>query len=79
MSKNGSELRFSCLYNVPGEGLVAEFKCGSDSFLFDLRGLQSRILLRKRRGEDTTVEERALARMNALRVAGDPDTGELPL
>jgi hypothetical protein len=79
MSNNGSDLRFSCLYNVPGEGLVAEFKCGTESLLFDRRGLQSRILLRKRRGEDTGVEEQALARMNALSVTAEPDSGELEL
>jgi hypothetical protein len=76
MPKNKpAKFSFSCLYNLPGEGLVAEFRLGADTLLFDKRGLQARIVERRRRGEDTRVEEEALARMNALGGVHEGDSG----
>jgi hypothetical protein len=78
-SNQPAKFSFSCLYNLPGEGLVAEFRLGADTMLFDKRGLQARILERRRRGEDTRVEEEALARMNALGGFHEGDAGVLLL
>jgi hypothetical protein len=54
------------LFNLPGEGIVAQLRNGTASSLYDKQGLQFLILERKSRGEDTQVAEKALARINAL-------------
>ncbi|MDH3688847.1 MAG: hypothetical protein OEU36_05135 [Gammaproteobacteria bacterium] len=63
-----NNVEFVCLYNMPGEGLVAEIKYESESLLYNRQGLQYRILKRKQDGADTSVEESALAQMNLLSV-----------
>ncbi len=60
------KVEFSGLYNLPGEGLVAEFRSEGESRLYDRQGLQFRILQLKQQGVDSSVEERALAQMNAI-------------
>lgn len=60
------KLEFTGLYNLPGEGLVAEFRCGNDSLLYDRRGLQFRIVQMKQQGVDASAEERALAQINSI-------------
>ncbi len=57
------------LFNLPGEGIVAQLRNGTVSSLYDKQGLQFLILERKSRGEDTKVAEKALARINALQGA----------
>lgn len=59
-------LEFTGLYNMPGEGLVAEFRRAGETMLYDRQGLQYRIVQLKRAGIDTTVEETALAQINAI-------------
>lgn len=66
MRKSTSNIEFSGIYNLPGEGLVVELRADGDALLFDRQGLQHRIVQRKHDGLDTSVEETALARMNAL-------------
>ncbi|MGI9310953.1 MAG: hypothetical protein ACR2P7_05375 [bacterium] len=52
------------IYNLPGEGFVVELHQGSASYLFDKQGLQHRILQKKQRGLDASVEEAALLRIS---------------
>lgn len=60
-------LKFTCLYNLPGEGLVAAFDEDGETLLFDRQGLQYRIVTKKANEQDAAVEEQALAQMNSLR------------
>ncbi|HJP25697.1 MAG: hypothetical protein QF586_00630 [Arenicellales bacterium] len=57
---------FTGLYNLPGEGLVAELVVGTKAHLFDRQGLQHRIVHMKQEGVIAEVEELALAQMNAI-------------
>ncbi len=66
---NKQKNQFVCLYNVPGEGLVAEVKIGEETLLFSRQGLQHRLLDGRLTGADTSAEEQALEHMNAL---GEP-------
>lgn len=52
------------IYNIPGEGFVVELHLASTTFLFDKQGLQHRIIEKKQKGYDATVEETALAQIN---------------
>ncbi len=58
-------------YSVPGEGFVVELKIADTSHLFDKRGLQYRIIKKKQKGYDTTVEETALTQINNFRPVFD--------
>ena len=57
---------FTGLFDLPGEGFVAQLRNGGQSSLYDRQGLQYLILQRKQEGLDTEVAEQALARMNAV-------------
>ena len=57
---------FTGLFNLPGEGFVAQLRNGGQSSLYDRQGLQYLILQRKQEGQDAEAAERALARMNAV-------------
>ena len=57
---------FTGLFNLPGEGFVAQLRNGGQSSLYDRQGLQYLILQRKQEGEDTEAAEQALARMNSV-------------
>ena len=54
------------IYNIMGEGLVAELLDNNSAALYDKRGLQYRIVERKKEGLDTQVEERALQQINSF-------------
>ena len=58
--------QFSGLFNLPGEGFVAQIRIGTDARLYDRQGLQHLILERKQTGEDAGVLEEALIRMNSV-------------
>jgi len=64
-----SPLKFTGLYNLPGEGIVAAFSENGETLLFDRQGLQHRIVTNKSSGEDTSVEEQALTQMNSMGIA----------
>jgi len=53
------------IYNIMGEGLVVELLEHDHAGLYDRRGLQYRIIQRKKSGHDTQVEERALRQINS--------------
>ena len=57
---------FTGLFNLPGEGFVAQLRNGGQSSLYDRQGLQYLILQRKQDGQDAEAAEQALARMNAV-------------
>lgn len=54
------------IYNIMGEGLVVELLEDDKAALYDKRGLQYRIIERKKKGLDTQVEERALQQVNSF-------------
>ena len=54
------------IYNIMGEGLVVELLEHDHAALYDRRGLQYRIIQRKKDGKDTQVEERALRQINSF-------------
>ena len=56
--------QFSGLFNLPGEGFVAQIRIGTDARLYDRQGLQHLILERKQKGKDVRTLEKALIRMN---------------
>ncbi len=52
------------IYNIPGGGFVVELRFAGSSYLFDKQGLQHRIVEKRKRGVDASVEEAALAQIN---------------
>ena len=58
--------KFSGLFSLPGEGFVAEIRFGTETRLYDRKGLQHLILKRKQVGENIQALEAALARINSL-------------
>ncbi len=58
--------KFSGLFSLPGEGFVAEIRFGTDTRLYDRKGLQHLILKRKKVGEKIQALEEALERINSL-------------
>ena len=58
--------QFTGLFNLPGEGFVAQIRIGTDAKLYDRQGLQHLILERKQSGKDVRVLEEALIQMNSV-------------
>ena len=71
---NGTAQEFSGLFNLPGEGFVAQLRNSTGTVLYDKQGLQFLILQRKESGLETRAAEEALARINTLSetLAGQP-------
>ena len=63
---NGTTQEFAGLFNLPGEGFVAQLRTSNGTVLYDRQGLQSLILQRKELGLEARAAEEALARINAL-------------
>ncbi len=61
------------IYNIMGEGLVVELMENSRAALYDRRGLQHRIIERKKQGLDTQVEERALRQLDSFNTLSEYD------
>ena len=57
---------FIGLYNLPGEGFVAQLRNGTHCALYDRQGLQHLILQRKQKGHVANAAEQALVRMNSV-------------
>ena len=57
---------FIGLYNLPGEGFVAQLRNGTHCALYDRQGLQHLILQRKQKGHAVNAAEQALTRMNTV-------------
>ena len=64
--KNGATLEFSGLFDLPGEGFVAQLRDSTSTLLYDKQGLQFLILQRKESGLESRAAEEALARINSL-------------
>ena len=54
------------LFNLPGEGFIAQLREFSGTVLYDRQGLQFLILQRKELGLEARAAEEALARINSL-------------
>ena len=54
------------LFNLPGEGFIAQLRDPTGTVLYDKQGLQFLILQRKELGLEARAAEEALARMNSL-------------
>ena len=63
---NGTAQEFSGLFNLPGEGFVAQLRNSTGTVLYDKQGLKFLILQRKESGLETRAAEDALARINTL-------------
>ena len=63
---NGTTQEFAGLFNLPGEGFVAQLRNSTSTVLYDKQGLQFLILQRKELGLETRAAEEALARINSL-------------
>ena len=63
---NGTTQEFAGLFNLPGEGFVAQLRDPTGTLLYDKQGLQFLILQRKELGLEARAAEEALARINAL-------------
>ena len=63
---NGTTLEFSGLFDLPGEGFVAQLRDSTGTILYDKQRLQFLILQRKESGLETRAAEEALARINSL-------------
>jgi len=63
---NGTTQEFAGLFDLPGEGFVAQLRDSTGTILYDKQGLQFLILRRKELGLETRAAEEALARINSL-------------
>ena len=63
---NGITQEFLGLFNLPGEGFIAQLRDLTGTVLYDKQGLQFLILQRKESGLETRAAEEALARINTL-------------
>ena len=63
---NGTTQEFSGLFNLPGEGFIAQLSDPPGTVLYDKQGLQFLILQRKELGLEARAAEEALARINTL-------------
>ena len=63
---NGTTQEFLGLFNLPGEGFIAQLRNSTGTVLYDKQGLQFLILQRKESGLETRAAEEALARINTL-------------
>ena len=63
---NGTAQEFSGLFNLPGEGFIAQLRDPAGTVLYDKQGLQFLILQRKELGLEARAAEEALARINTL-------------
>ena len=63
---NGTTQEFLGLFNLPGEGFIAQLRDSTGTILYDKQGLQFLILQRKESGLEARAAEEALARINTL-------------
>ena len=56
--------QFCGLFNLPGEGFIAQVRTEMGTFLYDRQGLQYVILERKQQGLCAAAMEEALTHMN---------------
>ena len=66
-----NDLEFIGLYEIPGEGIVAALRDVKGTKLFDRQGLTWRILDKRKKGQNSDVEENALARIESISASVD--------
>ena len=63
-AKSTKPEKFCGLFNLPGEGFIAQVRTEMGTFLYDRQGLQYVILERKQQGLCAAAMEEALTHMN---------------
>ena len=63
-TKSTKPEEFCGLFNLPGEGFIAQVRTEMGTFLYDRQGLQYVILERKQQGLCAAAMEEALTHMN---------------
>ena len=63
-AKSTKPEEFCGLFNLPGEGFIAQVRTEMGTFLYDRQGLQYVILERKQQGLCAAAMEEALTHMN---------------
>ena len=63
-AKSTQPEQFCGLFNLPGEGFIAQVRTEMGTFLYDRQGLQYVILERKKQGLCAAAMEDALTHMN---------------
>ena len=63
-TKSTTPEQFCGLFNLPGEGFIAQVRTEMGTFLYDRQGLQYVILERKQQGLCAAAMEEALTHMN---------------
>ena len=63
-TKSTKPEQFCGLFNLPGEGFIAQVRTEMGTFLYDRQGLQYVILERKQQGLCAAAMEEALTHMN---------------
>ena len=63
-AKSTKPEQFCGLFNLPGEGFIAQVRTEMGTFLYDRQGLQYVILERKQQGLCAAAMEEALTHMN---------------
>ena len=76
-SKSTKPEQFCGLFNLPGEGFIAQVRTEMGTFLYDRQGLQYVILERKQQGLCAAAMEEALAHMNQFRNNSTPAYGAI--
>ena len=72
-SKSTKSEQFCGLFNLPGEGYIAQVRTEMGTFLYDRQGLQYVILERKQHGLCAAAMEEALAHMNHVQEQFSPN------
>ena len=71
-SKSTKPEQFCGLFNLSGEGFIAQVRTEMATFLYDRQGLQYVILERKQQGLCAAAMEEALAHMNHVQEQFSP-------
>ena len=71
-SKSTKPEQFCGLFNLPGEGFIAQVHTEMGTCLYDRQGLQYVILERKQQGLCAAAMEEALAHMNHIQEQFNP-------
>ena len=65
-TRREDDRRFTQVYRMPGEGLIAEFRDGGETVWYDSDGLRYCIMQKRSKGLDTSQEDKALAILLSL-------------
>ena len=74
-TKSTKPEQFCGLFNLPGEGFIAQVRTEMGTFLYDRQGLQYVILERKQQGLCAAAMEEALTHMNHVQEQSSLNVG----